>query len=853
MSEEDRLFGKEKENNLVQIDQPYDRVNLWIGLGVLLFTSIIYLMTVQRTFSFWDCGEFVACSYILGVPHPPGTPLFVVIGRLFSLLPVAEDIGFRVNLLSALSTSFASMFGYFIVVRLIRDWFDGDADLPRRVGMYAAGVIGSLLMAFSLTNWSSAVEAEVYGLSMLLITLLIWLSLRWAECRGTRQAQKYLILIFFLGVLSTAIHLTVYLVMPMIMLMMLLLDEGLRKNPFFWISCAVLLVPVMSLWKFIWIGAVWTAILVVAYLVSNKRANLIVPFFMMIASATAFTAQLYIPIRAAERPAINENAPTSLDKFDDFLERRQYGQTSMVERMFTRRGQLANQFGRHPRMGFWSFFEEQYGISGTIFILTLFPLGLLGMVESSWRKWKKGVPFFLMVLAATVGLVLYMNFADGTMQGLIPNDDCHLEVRDRDYFFQPGFILFGLAIGLGVMALWDMVYKFLQNGGGRRTMVYGLLVFLVLPVFALKANYYKADRSNNYIPWDYAYNLLVSADSNAVVFTNGDNDTFPVWCLQEVYGVRTDVRIANLSLLNTDWYIKQLKNEMGVPISLSDAQIEALRHQRLPDGSIIRIQDMMIDNIIETNAWKVPIEFAVTVSEDNRRYRGSSIEDHLEMSGMMMRLKKDRGNELIDVDATYNFYMNEFRYRGVADDAVYKDENAARLTQNYAAGFIYTADVLHRQGDDERAIELAKKSIEVVPSEWRNYALLMQIYADMDSLHLAEEVLEAAPVEIDKGRLWLTLASDLRRKGHKDDSYRVLQKQLDKDPNYEDAFRQLLSYLYQDSAFDSIETVLGNWIENNPEDTDAIAAFGELKNLRGLDTTSGSVKVRQMDLPGDTN
>ncbi len=836
-----------------RLDKPYDKANLWVGLAVLAVATIVYLLTVQRTFSFWDCGEFVACSYILGIPHPPGSPLFVLLGRLFSLLPVATDIGFRINLVSTFSSALAAMFGYFIVVRLIRDWFHGDADMPRRVGMYTAGVIGALLMAFSLTNWNSAVEAEVYGLSMLLITLLIWLSLRWAERRDRPEGRKYLILIFFIAVLSIAVHLTVYLIMPMIMLMMILLDAKLRRNPFFWISCVVLLIPILSLWHFFIATCIWTGILILIYFISPKRAMLVVPFFIMLASVLAFSTQFYVPIRAAEHPAINENAPTTFDKLDDFLERRQYGQQSMIERMFTRRGTLANQFGRHPRMGFWGFFEDQYGVSGLAFIVTLFPLGLLGILETSYRKWQKGVPFFLMIMAATVGLVLYMNFADGTMAGKLPNDDAHLEVRDRDYFFQPGFILFGLAIGLGVMAIWDMLYQFLQKGGGSKTLIYGLLVLLLLPVLALKANYYKSDRSKNFIPWDYAYNLLVSADSNAVVFTNGDNDTFPVWALQEVYGVRKDVRIANLSLLNTDWYIKQLKNEMGVPISLTDAQIENLRHQRLPDGSVWRIQDQMIDNIIETDNWKVPIEFAVTVSEDNRRYRGKSLEDHLEMSGMMMRLKQDSGNEMIDLDKTYNLYMDKFKYRGVADPAVYKDENAARLTQNYAAGFIYTADVLRRKGDTQRAIAMTKKSIQVVPTEWRNYALLMQIYADLDSTEEVEHVLDSAPETINKGDLWLTLAADYRRKGKKDRAYKILTEQLDKAPHYEDAFRQMLSYLYQDSAFDSIEVVLKNWIQNNPGDSDAIAAYGELGSLRGTDTTSGSVKLRQMDLPGDSN
>ena len=88
-----------------------DKVNLGLGIFVYLFTFIVYLMTVQRTVSFWDCGEFVACSAILGIPHPPGAPLWILIGRIFSMLPTASDVGFRINLISVLTSAGSARFG----------------------------------------------------------------------------------------------------------------------------------------------------------------------------------------------------------------------------------------------------------------------------------------------------------------------------------------------------------------------------------------------------------------------------------------------------------------------------------------------------------------------------------------------------------------------------------------------------------------------------------------------------------------------------------------------------------------------------------------------------------------------
>ncbi|MGH7452423.1 MAG: glycosyltransferase family 117 protein, partial [bacterium] len=131
-----------------------------------LITSIIalaaYLRTLAPTVSFWDCGEFIACSYILGVPHPPGAPLYLLLGRVFSLLPLAADIGWRVNLISALASAATVLLTYLIILQLIREFRRQDHGWPEVV----AAVIGALAFAFSDSFWFNAVEAEVYALSM---------------------------------------------------------------------------------------------------------------------------------------------------------------------------------------------------------------------------------------------------------------------------------------------------------------------------------------------------------------------------------------------------------------------------------------------------------------------------------------------------------------------------------------------------------------------------------------------------------------------------------------------------------------------------------------------------------------
>jgi len=482
-----------------------DWLHKGLAAAILLAAFVIYNATKAPTLSFWDCGEFIACSHVLGIPHPPGAPLYIVLGRVFSIIPFHADISARVNMLSAMTGAVAAMMAFLITFRLIRFWWSAaEFSGWKRAIAYIGALVGASMFAFGRTHWNNSMEAEVYTPAMLLVTIMIWLLLRWLERRDEPKSDAYLILISFLGFLSIGIHMTAFLFMPAIFLAIILFSKRLRHDLLFYITSIFLFTISFSLDVFIYANAAWLVVLLIGVFVSRRYAW---KFSMLIFAAAiiGFSSQLYTPIRSSQNPSINQNDPSSsVTAFKQFLERKQYGSELMLIRALERRGEWKNQLGTHERMGFWGFFWEQYGINGRAFAF-LFVLGLLGMFELARRRPKVGWPFFLMVILGTIFLVWYMNFADGTRQDPMTGAG-HIEVRDRDYFFTPGFVLFGIAIGLGAASLMEMAREaFSGKLKLARTPVLAILTIgaVILAARPLSANWFYCDRSENYAPYDF--------------------------------------------------------------------------------------------------------------------------------------------------------------------------------------------------------------------------------------------------------------------------------------------------------------------------------------------------------------
>ncbi len=774
----------------------FDKINALVATFVFLFTFIVYRMTVAPTFSFWDCGEFIACSYILGVPHPPGSPLFILLGRIFSTLPTASDICLRINLISPLSQAVAAVFGYLTIVQMISFWYDGE-DITgwKKVISYIGGVVGAFFMAFATTNWANAVEAEVYGLSTVIMMAIMWLTLKYFRIRETPKAQRIVVFISYLVMLGVGVHLQTFLIMPVAaiffilkkdapvkawvaicaffvaeLLMIMVLADG-RGGYSAFIVVTILMVVALGVLIFRHInwaimlaigaysmimigfypfafglafGAVLMVILGALKVKTNWRAGLAIIFV----AAIGFSMHVFIPIRSEFHPRIDENMTSrGFSTFVNYLDRKQYGQMSMTERMFTRRAEWANQFGRHAHMGFWSYFENQWGL--TRIFGALFILGLFGIWFTITKKKEIGLPFFVLLLLTSVGLILYMNFADGIKYNE-RTGDAYQEVRDRDYFFTPAFIIFGMAIGLGTAAVMESVRTAKISSSIKRPLLYASTALVALPAFPLASNYFPNDRSNNWYPLVYSYNVLSSCPENSILFTAGDNDTFPLWCMQEVYNFRKDVRVVNLSLFNTDWYIYQMKHFYDVPIDLNDDQIlwydmefqgrtiqrpkewfyDRARHRRtylIPtpyNGRIIKLQDMMVDEVVLSNNFKVPICFTSEPYEESPL----KLTDLEESVGMIYKLEKEPDKRHIDADEGYRLYTEVYRWDGMADPTIYRDENATGVLFAHGFNAIRIAQEFKARGDEDKAVDFIKFVIDKYPEFFQSYLFLANIY-----------------------------------------------------------------------------------------------------------------------------
>jgi len=366
-----------------------------------------------------------------------------------------------------------------------------------------------------------------------------------------------------------------------------------------------------------------------------------------------------------------------------------------------------------------------------------FFIGIFGLFYHFRKDWKLGSVFLLAFILMGYLIAYYQNQQEP-------------QPRDREYFYCGAYFVFALWIGLGIRGLLDLAQENIRQRSFMMSASIGVLAFgtFFSPVRMAGENFFRNDRSKNWSSWDFAYNLLQSCEKDAILFTQGDNDTFPLWYMQDVEGVRRDVRIVNLSLVNTSWYILQMKgmpaysNVYPVPMNLTNSEIEQIsviqwepKNMEIPvskdvirsyavekhmnvDTSVskhgritfllkntlqfgkvkaLRVQDIVVYDIILANNWERPIYFAATCSPDAR----IGLDEYLWFKGLAWKLepskvqKTEIGIDNVVLEANL---LNEpegfsktpqygYKFRELANPEVFYDENVRRIASNYRFAF----------------------------------------------------------------------------------------------------------------------------------------------------------------------
>jgi len=687
-------------------------INRITGAIVFVFASIVYILTVQPTLSLWDCGEFLACAYTLGVPHPPGAPLHILVGKIFTMLPTASDIGLRMNYLSVFSSALSVLLLYLVSVKVIKNWkgkFDSTFDY---VTVVVASAIGALSYAFCDSFWFNALEAEVYGFGTFLVTLCIYVMMIWWEKAEEKGSDKYILFFAYIVGLSLGIHLLVVQCVFVAGLMFYFRRYNYTKNSFI-IAIGASMGAFFIVYPFIvkkmpelissapvagFIAIIAILISGIFYSIKKKKSPVLNLIFMAIFLVIAgYSTYISVLQRSTVKniPLDNSN-PDNMERLLSYLNREQYGEQPLIwprrymhDQMhdntwkkyssdldFMWKYQINHMFNRYL---FWQYigresYDQEAGVDFSKFFAIPFIFGLIGLFIHFKKDWKLAFVFFSMFILMGVVTALYQNQQD-------------MQPRERDYFYEGAFYVFSLWIGLGVYGVIGLMKEKMKQGPFVPAASALLLVaFIFVPVNMVRVNYHNQSRAGNYFPYDYAYNLLQSCDKDAILFTNGDNDTFPLWCLQAVYGVRQDVTLVNLSLAQAEWYDIQLKNErpygsLPVPFTYSNDQLEKVTKQGyslwdenkltsvdIPDKAFpdsiktkynltdklvfkipatirqrdennklitaIKSSDLIVLDIIRANKWERPIYFSTSVSPDN--FIGLS--EYLIVEGMAHKL-----------------------------------------------------------------------------------------------------------------------------------------------------------------------------------------------------------------------
>ena len=456
----------------------------------------IYSLTLAPSVTWWDSGELIAAVHSLGIPHPPGTAVYVIVAKVWAMLTWPLDFAVRVNLLSAAATAAAVALLGSMLARWTRD--------------NVAGFAAALCAGAASSVWRNANEAEVYALALLASALILWTADR-AGSGDADSAWKWVALTAYACGLAFSLHLAALVVVP---------------------AAAVLILQTRPR-------------------VSVRRIALLVAV-----GALGVSVVLFMIVRARHDPWVNQGNPATWAALMDVLAREQYPDPGF----WSRQAPLYLQIGNWFEYADWQFAlslnpappPSPARTSVTILFAALGAYGSRVHRALDRRGWRA---FAVLFATASLGVILYLNLKAGPSfgEGVLPAG-APREARERDYFFATSFLVWGLWAGFGAVRLADRIARRAAAGLPRTILRLAGIAVVASPV---ALNWSAVDRRASVdaaAARDSARELLGSVPRNGVLLAAGDNDSYPLWYAQRVENLRTDATVVTVPLLATAWY-----------------------------------------------------------------------------------------------------------------------------------------------------------------------------------------------------------------------------------------------------------------------------------------------------------
>lgn len=743
----------------------FKKYNNVLGWVTAFIATLVYVLTMEPTTSWWDTGEFIAAAYKLQIVHQPGAPLFLMLQNVFSNLAMGDvsRIAYWMNFGSAVSSGLTILFLFWTITALAKKVLvkrGEEATTQQTYSILGAGLVGALAYTFTDTFWFSAVESEVYAMSSLCTAVVFWAILKWDAHADEPGANKWLIFIAYIMGLSIGVHLLNLLAIPALALVIYFRKtenpntKGIIKTLL--IGCVVLAVTLWGVIQYtiklaayfdlffvntlgmgFGTGVTLFILLLVGglvygiwYSIKKVKPTLNIIMLSLCFILFGYSSFTMVLIRAKADPTLNNSDPDNVFSFLSYLNREQYGNEpklvgpyfdskpiDIIEgavsyrkgenkyeeagrafeyeydrevvfpRIYSSRDashqsfyrsylnlsenesptfgdnlkyffgyQVGHMYGRYFMWNFVGRQNDQQGhgdlttgnwTSGIKFIDNLRLGGQHELTESQKTDPSNNNYYFLPLILGLLGALYHFkkNEKDAGVVGLLffftglaivlYLNQSPLQPRERDYAYAGSFYAFCIWIGLGVLAVQE--WFSLKLSRKTASIAATAICLLLVPGILAKENWDDHDRSKKYMARDIAINYLESAAPNAILFTYGDNDTYPLWYAQEVEGVRTDVRVVNLSLLGADWYVRQMTRKVNdadaLPISMTeDKYVKGVR-------DVIYYYDAKIPGHIQLD--QVVNLMLSDNPNDKLPLQGSELENFLPTKNLQLAIDKE--------------------------------------------------------------------------------------------------------------------------------------------------------------------------------------------------------------------